>query len=103
MLLAAKQAISIKLATTVGHFLRDHDHDFANVYMPSPSCSFFPSLSFFRGGGVWKMGQRHMTRDLRPADVLARTITSVSASEPRLGFGGEGGGSKDEETTSHDT
>ena len=33
MLSATKQAISIKLATTVGHFLRDVDLDFANVYM----------------------------------------------------------------------
>ena len=29
---ATKQAISIKLATTVSHFLRDLDHDFANGY-----------------------------------------------------------------------
>ena len=32
MLSATKQAITIKLATTVGHFLRDLDLDFANVY-----------------------------------------------------------------------
>ena len=31
-----KQAISIKLATTVGHFLRDID--FENVDMAGPSC-----------------------------------------------------------------
>ena len=31
ILSATKQAISIKLATTLGHFLCDHD--FANVYM----------------------------------------------------------------------
>ena len=31
MLSATKPAISIKLATTVGHFLRDLDLDFANV------------------------------------------------------------------------
>ena len=37
---ASKQAISIKLATTVGHFLRDLDLDFANVYMACPSSSF---------------------------------------------------------------
>ena len=35
MLSATKQAISIKLATKVGHFLRDLDLDFANVYMAS--------------------------------------------------------------------
>ena len=34
MLLAAKQAISIKLATMVGHFLRDLDIDLANIDMP---------------------------------------------------------------------
>ena len=33
MLSATKQAICVKLATTVGHFLRDLDCDFANVYM----------------------------------------------------------------------
>ena len=32
MLSATKQAISIKLATTVGHFSRDFYLDFANVY-----------------------------------------------------------------------
>ena len=40
MLSATKQAISIKLATTVGHFLRDFDLDFANVYMACPTFSF---------------------------------------------------------------
>ena len=38
MLSATKQAISIKLATTVGHFSRDLDLDFANVYMACPAC-----------------------------------------------------------------
>ena len=33
MLSATKRAISIKLATTVGHILRDLDLDFANVSM----------------------------------------------------------------------
>ena len=33
MLSATKQAIRVKLATTVGHYLRDRDCDFANVYM----------------------------------------------------------------------
>ena len=37
MLLATKQAISIKLATMVGHFLCDLDLDFANVYVACPS------------------------------------------------------------------
>ena len=32
MLSATKQTIIVKLATTVGHFLRDLDIDFANVY-----------------------------------------------------------------------
>ena len=32
MLSASKPAISIKLATTVGHFLRELDLDFANVF-----------------------------------------------------------------------
>ena len=36
MLSATKQAIRIKLATTVGHFL--HDLDFTNVYMACPAC-----------------------------------------------------------------
>ena len=50
MLSATKQAItkyyiiSIKLAKTVGHFLCDHDLDFANVYMACPSCIIFPPL-----------------------------------------------------------
>ena len=38
MLSVTKQAISIKLSTTVGHFLRDLDLDFANVYMACPTC-----------------------------------------------------------------
>ena len=38
MLLATKPAISIKLATTVGHFLHDLDLDFANVCMACPTC-----------------------------------------------------------------
>ena len=33
MLSATQQAISITLATTAGHFLRDLDLDSANVYM----------------------------------------------------------------------
>ena len=33
MLSATKQTISIKLAPTVGRFLRDFDLDFANMYM----------------------------------------------------------------------
>ena len=33
VLLATKQAISVQLATTVGHFLCDLDLDFANNYM----------------------------------------------------------------------
>ena len=36
-----KQAISIKLATTVGHFFPDLDLDFANVNMACPSCFQF--------------------------------------------------------------
>ena len=36
MLLATKQAISVTLATTVGHFLRDLD--FANEYRAWPTC-----------------------------------------------------------------
>ena len=34
----SRQAISIKLATAVGHFLRDLDIDLANVHMACPSC-----------------------------------------------------------------
>ena len=42
MLSATKQTLSIKLSTTVGHFLCDLDLDFANVYMACPSwCVFF--------------------------------------------------------------
>ena len=37
MLSITKQAISIKLATTVGHCLHDLDLDFVNVYMACPS------------------------------------------------------------------
>ena len=37
MLLATKQATSIKLGTTVRHCLHDLDLDFANVYMAWPS------------------------------------------------------------------
>ena len=33
MLSATEQAISITLATAVGHILRDRDLEFANVYM----------------------------------------------------------------------
>ena len=40
MLSATKQAISIKLATMVGHFLRDLDLDFATVHMACPSFLF---------------------------------------------------------------
>ena len=43
MLSATKPAISIKHATTVCHFLRDLNLDFANVYMACPNCSFFYS------------------------------------------------------------
>ena len=39
MLSATKQAISIELATTVGHFLLDLDLDFANVYMDCLTCT----------------------------------------------------------------
>ena len=38
MLLATKQAISIKLATAVGHFVCDLDLDFANFYMACSTC-----------------------------------------------------------------
>ena len=38
MLSATKQTISIKLTATVGHFLRDLDLDFTNVYMACPTC-----------------------------------------------------------------
>ena len=38
MLLETNHAISINIATTVGHFLRDLDLDFATVYMACPSC-----------------------------------------------------------------
>ena len=37
---ATKQAISIKLATTVGQLLRDTDIDFANIYMACPPYFF---------------------------------------------------------------
>ena len=37
---ATKQAISIKLATTVGQLLRDTDIDFANVNMACPPYFF---------------------------------------------------------------
>ena len=40
MLSATKQAISIKLATTVGPFLRGLDLDFANGYKACPACCF---------------------------------------------------------------
>ena len=40
MHLATKQVISIKLATTVGHFLHDLDHDFTIVYMACSACLF---------------------------------------------------------------
>ena len=39
MLSATKQVISIELATTVRHLLRDRDLDFANVFMTCPACS----------------------------------------------------------------
>ena len=47
MLSATKQAISLKLATTVGHFLSDRDLDLASVYMVCPACCFscYDSLS----------------------------------------------------------
>ena len=38
MLSATKQAISIKLAATIGHLLHDLDLDFANMYMACPAC-----------------------------------------------------------------
>ena len=38
MLSATKQAVSIKFATMVGHFLHDLDLEFANIYM---TCSSF--------------------------------------------------------------
>ena len=41
MLLANKQAINIKLATTVGHFLCDLDLAFASVYMACPACYYY--------------------------------------------------------------
>ena len=51
MLSAAKQAIRIKLATTVVHFLPDLDLgldlDFENVYMACPSGSFWGCLLLF--------------------------------------------------------
>ena len=47
-----KQAISNKLAATVGHFLRDLDFGFANVYMAWPLCFF---LSFLRRLLPWTL------------------------------------------------
>ena len=38
MLSATKQAMSTKFATTVGHFLRDHDLYFENIYVAGPAC-----------------------------------------------------------------
>ena len=38
MLSATKQVISLKLATTTGHFVCDLDLDFANVYAVYPAC-----------------------------------------------------------------
>ena len=46
LLSATKKAISIKLATTVGHFLCDLDHHFANVYMACPACLAFDVSQF---------------------------------------------------------
>ena len=43
---ASKQAIDIKLDANVGHFLRDPDFDFANVYMVCPACYFYCDLYF---------------------------------------------------------
>ena len=43
MLSATEQSISIKRAATVGHFLRDLDLYFADVYMACPS---FRSVCF---------------------------------------------------------
>ena len=54
MLSATKQAICIKLATTVGHFLCDLDLDFANVCMVCPTC--FLSQGQEKGSGVWSGG-----------------------------------------------
>ena len=42
---ATTQAIRIKLATTVDHFLRDNDLDFAYVYLDCPPCFFILILS----------------------------------------------------------
>ena len=49
MLSETKQAISIKLATTVDLFFKYilHDLDFANVYMASPTCFFWVFLPLF--------------------------------------------------------
>ena len=46
MLSATEQTISIKLATRVGHFLRDLDFDFGYVYMACPSWWNFARTSF---------------------------------------------------------
>ena len=50
MLSATKQAISIKLATAVGHFIRDLDLDFATFYMACPTCLF---CFVFQRDQVW--------------------------------------------------
>ena len=52
MLSASKQATSIKLATTVCHFLCDLDLDYANVYMACLSCLKLP-YELGKGEGSW--------------------------------------------------
>ena len=52
MLSATKQAISIKLATTVGRFLHDLVHDPANISMGWPTCMLLWLLYYVAGSNA---------------------------------------------------